>query len=148
MESDERVVELGGSDSALVSAALFALAEWPFETARAKSLLNDEHKAAWQKVSEAVSARWRELLGAEGYWSPGQRWTRDLIAKRAALKRGLSLSAAELPVAVLALKAVAEEFTSNWDEFCTVVPGAIDLYPVGPEDVPRLALRLESNLIQ
>lgn len=148
MNTSERTVELSGSESALVTAALFALAEWPFETASAKDLVSDEHKAAGQRLSELVSARWRALLEAEGLWNPGSRWTSELIAKRAALKPALSLSAAELPAVILALDAVEKEFSDNWDEFCVVVPGAVEWYPVGPEDVARLARRLESMLGQ
>ena len=54
-----RTAELSGSESALVIAALFALAEWPFETASARKLVSDEHKVAGQRLSEIVSARWQ-----------------------------------------------------------------------------------------
>lgn len=65
MSTSERAVELSGSESALVTAALFALAEWPFETASAKDLVSDEHKAEGQRLGESVSARWRALLGGQ-----------------------------------------------------------------------------------
>lgn len=143
-----RTAELSGSESALVIAALFALAEWPFETASARKLVSDEHKVAGQRLSEIVSARWQALLEAAGSWNPGSTWTPELIAERAALKPALSLSAPELPLVILALDAVAMEFSDNWDELCTVVPGAVQWYPVGPEDVASLARRLESMLVQ
>jgi hypothetical protein len=148
MNTSQRNVELLGSESALVVAALFALAEWPFETARAKNLVSNEHKTVGQSQSEQVSARWRKLLEAAGLWNEGPTWTPELIARRAALKPALTLSAAELPTAVLALDAVATEFSENWEEFCTVVPGGLQWYPVGPEEVTRLARRLESALRQ
>ena len=147
MNTSQRNVELSGSESALVVAALFALARWPFETPRAKSLMSNERRTAGQRVREVVSARWRELLEAAGLWNQGSAWTPELIARRAALKPALTLTAAELPMATLALEAVATEFSDNWDEFCTVVPGALEWYPVAPEDVARLARKLEMALI-
>ena len=63
------------------------------------------------------------------------------------MKPALTLTAGELPMATLALEAVATEFSDNWDEFCTVVPGALEWYPVAPEDVARLARKLEMALI-
>ena len=148
MNTFERSVELGGSESALVVAALFALAEWPFEKARAKNLVSNERRIVAQTLSELVSARWRELLEAAGLWNPSSPWTPELIARRAALKPALALSATELPTAILALDAVATEFSENWQEFCTVVPGGLQWYPVGPEEVAKLARRLESSLGQ
>jgi hypothetical protein len=62
------------------------------------------------------------------------------------LKPALALSATELPTVILALDAVATEFSENWEEFCIVVPGALQWYPVEPEDVAKLARRLESSL--
>ena len=148
MNTLQRSIELGGSESALVVAALFALAQWPFETARAKDLVSNECRTVGQGLSELVSARWRELLKVAGLWNQGSRWTPELIARRAALKPALSLSATELPTVIFALDAVAIEFSGNWDEFCTVVPGALQWYPVGLEDVAKLARGLESSLGQ
>ena len=144
--SGAMTAQLNGSESALVVAALFALAEWPFETASARTAVSVEDRAAGQRMSEAVSARWQKLLEAADSWSPGPSWTPELIAERAALDPALSLGAAELPLVILALDAVAKEFSDDWDEFCIVVPGAIHWYPVGPEDVARLARRLEGLL--
>jgi hypothetical protein len=148
MNTSQKKVELIGSESALVVAALFALAEWPFETTSAKDLVSEAFRADGQRLSEDVSAQWRELLEAAGLWNQGAAWTPELIAKRAALEPALALSVAELPVVIFALRAVTEEFSKNWDEFCTVVPGAIQWYPVGPDDVARLARRLEDAFPQ
>jgi hypothetical protein len=146
MNSLQEKVALIGSDSALTVAALFALAEWPFETANAQALVSRKQRALGQRMSEMVSARWQARLEAAALWNAGLAWTPELIARRAALAPGLILEFAELPLAVLALDAVAEEFSENWDEFCTVVPGAIQWYPVGPGDVVTLARRLEGAL--
>lgn len=146
MTTSERNVALLGSESALVVAALFALAEWPFETLGARTLVSKEERVNGRRLSERVSARWRELLEAAGLWNPGSPWTPELIAKRAVLEHGLDLDVAELPVAVIALDAVATEFSETWDEFCTVVPGGIQWYPIGLGDVTRLACRLQSAL--
>jgi hypothetical protein len=148
MSTSQRSVELTGSESALVVGALFALAGWPFETAGARNLVSNERRTVGQGLSELVSARWRELLKAAGLWNASSPWTPELIARRAALKPALALSATELPTVILALDAVATEFSRSWDEFCTVVPGALQWYSVGPEDVARLARRLESSLGQ
>jgi hypothetical protein len=148
MNTPQKKIELLGSESALVVAALFALAEWPFETARAESLASKEQRAVAQRLSKIVSARWRELLDAAGLWNQDSTWTPELIAKRAALKPALALSAGELPTVILALDAVAGEFSEDWDEFCTVVPGALQWYPVGPEELRSVARRLESTLTQ
>ena len=146
MNTRQRSVELIGSESALVVAALFALAEWPFETAGAKNLVSAERRAFAQRLSEMMSARWREFLEAAGLWNPGATWTPELIARRAALKPALVLGEAELPISILALDVTTIEFSENWEEFCTVVPGGLQWYPVGPEQVERLARRLEGAL--
>jgi hypothetical protein len=144
LETSENHVVLNGIDSALITAALFALAEWPFETVDAKELATREMRLAGQTLSEVVSERWRLRLDEVGLWNSASGWTPELIAKRAALKRGVSLALAELPLAIVALNAVAEEFSSNWSEFCTVIPGAMAWYSVGSPDVARLARHLKS----
>ena len=73
MNTSQRNVPLSGSESALVVAALFALAEWPFETPRAKSLMSNERRTAAQGVSEVVSARWRELSKRQVFGTRARR---------------------------------------------------------------------------
>ena len=149
MNAPERTIELSGSESALVVAALFALSVWSFEVPSAKNMLTAKDRAEGDQVSEAVSARWTERLKAAGLWNMvGSSWTPELIAKRAAVKPGLVMRASELPLTILALDAVAMEFGGDWKELCIVLPGAIDWYPVGPEDLPKLARRLEGFLAE
>ena len=145
MKIAESVIELSGRESALVTAALFALVHWPFEVASAKAMASPKHQAEAERVGDAVSARWREILIAAELWSTGPKWTRRLIAQRAALKPALSLSPAELPITIIALDAVAKEFSSRWGEFCIVVPGALDWYPIKLQDAEELATRLKST---
>ncbi|WP_437582061.1 hypothetical protein [Sorangium sp. So ce887] len=145
MDTSEKAVALTGSESALVVAALFALAEWPFTNAKAKSLIGTD-KSAGERLSEVLSARWIRLLEGAGLWNRGSAWTPELIASRAALRPALTLDATEIPLAAAALEAVNEEFSGDWDEFCTVAPGALQWYPLGPQDVPALAGRLKAVL--
>jgi hypothetical protein len=126
-----------------VVAALFALGDWPFKTERARELVSDVDKSA-QEQSDAVSERWTERLDRAGLWNSVLPWTPELIAQRAALQPGLVLRKSELPTTILALRAVTAEFADDWDEFCIVIPGSIDWYPVGPSDVVKLADRLEA----
>ena len=53
MNTSQRNVELSENESALVVAALFALAHWPFETPRAKSLT---HQAAGHQSTSHQAA--------------------------------------------------------------------------------------------
>lgn len=138
-------IELSGSESALVVGALFALGLWPFETSGAKKLLTSEKREAGRRLSAKVSSRWRTLLKAAGLWPAGSAWTADLIAERAVLQRGLVLREAELPLVVLALEVAREEFSENWGEFCIVVPGALQWYPIGPGDLAGLARGLKNE---
>lgn len=138
--------ELDGSESALLAVASLLLATWPFEIARARSLLTEELRDAGLELHDEVSARWRERLEAVGLWNAVIPWTAELIASRAALKPAISLNASEVPTAIVALDLVAIEFCESawgWEEFCTVGPGALDWYPIGPADVTKLARRLE-----
>jgi hypothetical protein len=143
MNTSEKVVSLNGSESALLIAALFALTHWPFENPRARALVGTDRSAA-ARLSKAMSERWMRLLDHVGLWKGGSAWTPELIASRAAVHPALTLCASEISLAAAALEAVNEEFASDWDEFCTVVPGGLEWYPLGPQDVPALVDRLKA----
>lgn len=138
------VVPLNGCESALVVASLFALAEWPFEKEGARALARRVAGQAAEERSATMSDRWIGLLEAAGLWGSGSRWTPELIAKRAALDKGLELDRLDLPIVIVALRAVYEEFVDDWDEFCTAIPGALDWYPFGPNSVVELIRRFEN----
>lgn len=140
-------VELNGTESALVVAAMFMLGNWPFESQEARAVLGDGDRSLAVELGDRISSRWRHLLSSVGLWeSPTGPWSRDLIAQRGALKHGLRLEADELPSVILALRALVAEFARNWGELCVAAPGAVDWYGVGSSDLQRLAERLHRGL--
>ena len=135
-------VSVTGKDAALVCGALFSLAHGPFSE-DAKGLVAEHYRRRGKIISEAVHSRWQERLEAEGLWKAGTMWTPELISKRAALESAISLNREEVRFTLLALGVAALEFDEDWDKFCTVVPGALNWYPLGPDDFGMLQGRLK-----
>jgi len=136
-------IELNGTESALLVAAVFILGNWPFESPAARAMLTNADRSLAEVVGDRISARWRSALSSAGLWdSPTGQWTPDLIAKRGELEHGLQLERDELPMSVLALRSCAIEFADSWGKFCVAAPGAVDWYGVGSAALEHLAERL------
>jgi hypothetical protein len=142
MVSSGGKVELRGSEMALLVAALGLLSDWPFEVADARSMVSEGAKRAAEALGDRLFSDWRAYLERFGLWNePSGRWTQELLEQRAKLRLDVQMSGDEATLAELALRATFTEFHQNWGEFCVVATGALNLYPVGPDDLDRLADR-------
>ena len=141
-------VTLSGTEAAQLSGAAFALGHWPFEDRHAKQIAATFTREEAQDFEVFVFERWTALLRSHGLWeSTPETWTRELIQKRSSVWLELALTAGQVTVAVVALRAAAAEFENNWRDFRIAIPGALDWYDTDAAAFSGLATKLERLIV-
>lgn len=141
----DMMIQLSGAEFALVNAAAFLIANWPFETQAGRSAAAQVDQVDAESLDTKVSTQWIAILGKAGLWQTGDGscWTETAMRRRAQLSGELVLTREELARLCIAVKATINEFSSNWSEFLVVAPGNIESYALRIQDFARLLLKLE-----
>ncbi len=138
-------IPLRGDQVALLGGALFAAAYWPFSQLTGVEASKSIDRSRAEAIENALTDEWMSILSRDGIWNlPSGTWTKELIQCRSKLEIVLELDEAQLLLCILAVRAAEAEFAGDWDEFCTVVPGALEWYPIDESSLCTLGAYLES----
>lgn len=137
-------IPVDGKELALILAASFMADLWKFGDPVAREVLTGSRSSDRSALANGLWRQSRRFLDASGaLGAPGERWTPDLIRRRALLTGYLTLSSDELHLLVLVLQACYAEFVHDWNELCVAGPGDLAAYGLQPKDLQNLMRRLQ-----
>jgi hypothetical protein len=136
-----RDLTLTGDQLALLSGASTVFAFVPFDNAAARRIRADVPSSRAEELGDWLAETAIDHFRSAGLW-PREPWTEELIRGRANTSISLRLSELQAQTVAAALQATQLEYGDRWDEFCTVAPGNLQMYDIGPADLRLLATRL------